>query len=154
HVGACRIDVRGVLRTLIAPRAVKAPVQRLWLFALGGAPGMADRLALPLAVTFFPATRRGRGRRNGRRKVGAGLRDDPRAQLVAEHPGAHLLDLALGQFAELERPERYADEPRHGKPKRTQHIAHFAVLALADREGEPQVRALHAVERRFDRAVL
>ena len=35
-----------------------------------------------------------------------------------------------------------------------QHVAHLAVLALADREGDPHVRGLLAVERRLDRPVV
>ncbi len=35
-----------------------------------------------------------------------------------------------------------------------EHVAHLAVLAFADGEGEPQIRALHAIERCFDRAVM
>ena len=61
--------------------------------------------------------------------------------------------LALGKFAELERPERDADQPVHLQAEMLQHIAHLAVLALADREGEPDIRALLAVERRLDRAI-
>ena len=34
-----------------------------------------------------------------------------------------------------------------------EHVAHLAVLALADGESQPQVRALHAVERGLDRLV-
>ena len=66
----------------------------------------------------------------------------------------HLLDLAFVEFAELERAERDADEPRHGQSEMAEHIAHLAVLALADGEGEPEIRALHAIERGFDRAVM
>src|SRR5215472_7990297 len=81
HVDACRTGGRRVLRVLVVARAVKAATQRLLLFAVGRTPGMADRLALPLAVTFFLALRRGRGGRNERRKIRAGLRDDPRTEL-------------------------------------------------------------------------
>src|ERR1700722_7280300 len=35
-----------------------------------------------------------------------------------------------------------------------EHVAYFAVFAFADGEGEPQVRALHAIERRIDLAVV
>ena len=39
------------------------------------------------------------------------------------------------------------------EPERAQHVPDFAVLALAHGEREPDVGALHAVERRLDRAV-
>src|SRR6516164_4151647 len=35
-----------------------------------------------------------------------------------------------------------------------ENIAHLAVLALADREAEPEVRALYALERRVDLPVM
>ena len=41
----------------------------------------------------------------------------------------------------------------HGETEMAEHVAHLAVLALADREGEPDVGALLAVERRLDRPV-
>ncbi len=40
------------------------------------------------------------------------------------------------------------------EPEIAEHVAHLAVLAFADRQGEPEIRALHAVERRFDRSVM
>ena len=58
------------------------------------------------------------------------------------------------QLAELERPERHADQPRDLQPEMAQHVAHLAVLALADRERDPHVEALLAVERRLDRPVV
>src|ERR1051326_779780 len=155
-----------MLRGFIAPRAVEAATQRLLLFAVRRAPGMTHRFVRPLVPTFVlalllalllacvVAPRRCRRCRRGRRKIRARLGDNARSQLLAQDAGAYLLDLAVGQFAELKRSERHADEPRHSKAKRAENVAHLAVLALADREGEPQVRALVAVERRLDRAVL
>src|SRR5579871_6712455 len=161
HVGAWRTGGSRMLRMLIAARAVKAATQRLLLFAVRRAPGMAHRLvralifalvfALVLPFVVAPRSRRGRKRH---REIRAGLDDQARSELLAQGPRADLLDLALGQFAELERTERHADEPCHGQAERAQHVTHFAVLALADREGEPQVGALDAVERGLDRAVL
>src|SRR5262249_42162897 len=37
--------------------------------------------------------------------------------------------------------------------ERFEHLAHLAVLALADAEGEPDIGALFAIERRLDRSV-
>ena len=96
-----------------------------------------------------------RGRRNFRsREIGAGEPDQALAKLFAQHPCAYLLDRTLGEFAELKRTEGDADEPRDRQPEIAEHVAHLAVLALADRQSEPKIRALHAVERRFDRPVM
>ena len=65
----------------------------------------------------------------------------------------HLLDRAGFKLAELERAERHADQPGDGETEMAEHIAHLAVLALADREREPDVGALRAIERRLDRPV-
>src|SRR5262249_35942739 len=91
-----------------------------------------------------------------RGEIALRLHDHPLAELVAQHAGAYLLDRALRQLAQLERAERDADQPVHLQAEMAQHVAHLAVLALADREGEPDVRALGrlAVERRLDRAVM
>ena len=64
-------------------------------------------------------------------------------------------DRAFVQVAEIEtartttRISRVTCRPRWRK-----HVAHLAVLAFADREREPDIRALLAVERRFDRPVV
>src|SRR5262249_43583129 len=92
-----------------------------------------------------------------RGEIALRLRDHPFAELLAQHARAHLLDRALGKLAQLERAERDADQPVHLQPEVAQHVAHLAVLALADREGEPDVGALLAllaVERRLDRTVM
>src|SRR5207302_1328378 len=96
--------------------------------AVARAAGVAARLrrCLPL-----------RPRNDRCREFALRLRDYPLAELVAQHPGAHLLDLAFGELAQLERAERGADQPVHLQAEVAQHVAHLAVLALADREGEP-----------------
>src|SRR5262249_37869410 len=60
---------------------------------------------------------------------------------------------AVVEIAELERPERDADQPVDPQSERFEHLAHLAVLALADAEGEPDIGALFAIERRLDRSV-
>ena len=66
---------------------------------------------------------------------------------------AHLLDLARRQVAELERPVGDADQAVHREPEMLEHALDLAVLAFAQAEREPDVDALHAIERRLDRAV-
>ena len=75
------------------------------------------------------------------------------AELGAQRLRLDFLHRAVGQFAQLERPERDADQPVHLQPERFEHLAHLAVLALADGEGEPDIGALFAVERGLDRPV-
>ena len=89
-----------------------------------------------------------------RRKIRPGLGGEPRAELIAQGTRLDLLDRAVGQLTELERTERHPDQTIHLQPERAQHVSDLAVLALAHRERDPDVRALHAVERRFDRAVV
>ena len=96
-----------------------------------------------------------RGRRHFRgREIRAREPDQALAKLFAQDPRAYLLDRALGEFAELKRAERDADQPRDRQPEIAEHVAHLAVLALTDRQSEPKIRALHAVERRFDRSIM
>ena len=99
------------------------------------------------------AASRLRGATIGRREIAARLGGDALAELVAQHARLDLDDLAFAQLAELERAERDADQPVHLQPERLDHVAHLAVLALADRHGEPHIGALLAIERRLDRAV-
>ena len=72
--------------------------------------------------------------------------EDALAELLAEHAGRHLFYLAFRQFAELKGAERDTNETGDGQPEMAEHVAYFAVLALADGEGEPSVRSLHAIE--------
>ena len=74
--------------------------------------------------------------------------------MLAQDARGHLFDGTFGEFAQLERTKRHADESRHRETEMTEDVAHFAVLALADGEGEPEVRSLHAVDRRFDLPVV
>ena len=76
------------------------------------------------------------------------------AELIAQHAGAHLGDLAFRQIAEFERPERHADQPVHRQPEMLEHPLDLAVLAFAQAHGDPGVGALLAVELRLDAGVV
>ena len=101
-------------------------------------------------ASAMPATRRNRRWKNPRRKAPRGARRAARAEPACALP----------------RPAPSASSPSWNGPNDTrisrvtveaemaEHVAHLAVLALADRKGEPEVRALHAVERGFDGAVV
>ena len=82
------------------------------------------------------------------------FRDQLLAELFAQSPRAYFLDFARLKLAELERAERDADEPRHVEAEMAEHVAHLAVLAFADRKREPEIGALHALDRGFDGAVM
>src|SRR5436190_19323602 len=75
------------------------------------------------------------------------------AELLVQHLPRHLLDRALCQMAELKGAVREADEPRHRIAEVFEDAAHLTVLALAERQCQPGVGALLAVECRADRAV-
>src|SRR6185312_5764413 len=80
----------------------------------------------------------------------AGLRDHLLAKLLAQHAGLHFLGLAFLDLAELERAVGHADQPVHLEPEMRHHIAHLAVLALADRKHQPDIGALVALQRGVD----
>ena len=87
-------------------------------------------------------------------EIRAGLRRRSSRRAARAAPAVFdFLHRAVGELAQLERPERHADQPVHLQAERLQHVAHLAVLALADGEGEPDIGALLAVERRLDRPV-
>src|SRR6202790_3871387 len=75
------------------------------------------------------------------------------AELVAQHPGLDLLDLAFGEFAQLERTVGHPDQAVHFETEMRHHIAHLAVLALADRKHQPDIGAGITLQRGIDRAV-
>src|SRR4051812_30123019 len=52
------------------------------------------------------------------------------AELLAQVARTPLLDGTLGQIAELERPERHADQPVHRQSEIAEHVLDLAVLAL------------------------
>src|SRR5581483_7358979 len=87
-------------------------------------------------------------------EIGVGLRRKPRPQRLAQLLGYDLLDLAVVEPAQFERPVADANEPVHLEPEVLEHLAHLAVLALANADGEPDIGALLAVERRLDRPVV
>src|SRR3569623_1904580 len=82
-----------------------------------------------------------------------GHRGDLFAVLLAQHTTLDLLDLPLGNFTELERAIRHTDQAIHLETEMRHHVPHFAILAFADREHQPDVSALVALQRRIDRAV-
>ena len=86
-------------------------------------------------------------------KIGAGAGDDLLAKLCTQLGCFDFPHRTVVKIAEVERPERDADQPVHLQAERFKHLAHLAVLALADAEGQPDIGALFAVERRFDRPV-
>src|SRR5665213_3952696 len=86
-------------------------------------------------------------------EVATRFADDRLAQLGAQRLRFDLLHRAIGKFAELERPEGDADQPVDLEPERFEDLAHLAIFALADGKGEPDIGALLAVERGFDRPV-
>src|SRR3954451_10590439 len=86
-------------------------------------------------------------------EIGAGESGDLLAELLAQHPGLDLLDLAFFEFAQLERAVGDADQPVHLEGEMRHHVADFAVLAFADRKPQPHIGALVALQRRIDRAV-
>src|SRR5205823_10240853 len=86
-------------------------------------------------------------------KIRARNGGDALADLLAQCPGLDLLDRAVRQVTELERPIRHADQPVHRESEMPEHVADLTVLALTHGKGQPDVGAPLAIERRLDRAV-
>ena len=78
------------------------------------------------------------------------LRPERRLQRL----GLYFLHGAVLEFAQFERPEGDADQPVHLQVERLQNLAHLAILAFANADGEPDIGALFAIERRLDRPVM
>src|SRR4051794_38801547 len=78
---------------------------------------------------------------------------DLRAQLLSQCAGSYLLDLPRGEIAQPERPEGDPDQPIDGEAEMTKHVLHLAILAFPDRECQPDVVALYAVCRGFNRPI-
>src|SRR5262249_40755176 len=75
------------------------------------------------------------------------------SELLGQHLFWDLGDLTAGQIAELEWSEGEPDQPCHGQPEMIEHAAPFAVLALAQRQRDPGVATLQALEAGLDRAI-
>src|SRR6185295_4374920 len=86
-------------------------------------------------------------------EIGTRKRCDLLAELLAQHAGLDLLDLAFDEFAELERAVGNTDQPVHLEAEMGHDVADLPVLAFADRKHQPDIGALVALQRRIDRAV-
>src|SRR5262249_45703792 len=122
--------------------------------------GLTDAIGIDAAALALRIAPRRRAGRRGRRVApdrGGGIRarpgGDARAAPVAQGPRLHLRDLAGREVGELERAERHADQAVDLEAEVTEHVLHLAVLALPDREGEPHVAALGAMDRGLDRTI-
>src|SRR5215471_5998623 len=114
--------------------------------ALAG--GLEGLLAARHCALFLAAARL-----FGRREIGARLRNDLVPKLLAQHPRFDLRNFALSEFAELKRPIGNADQPVHFESEMRKHIAHLAVLPLPDREDQPDIGPLFALQSRIDGSV-
>src|SRR5262245_64428826 len=87
------------------------------------------------------------------REIGIGLGDDLLTQFYAQLGSFDFCNRSVVDGSEVERSERDTDQPVHLQAQRFKNLAYLAVLALANSEGQPDIRALFAVERRFNRTV-
>ncbi len=140
---------------LVALGALEAAAWLVTFRALGAAAGRAALGAMRAVAAPGRRWRRfvRRAHENRPGEIASRLGRDAVAELIAQHARLHLDDLAVLHLAELERTERHADEAVRLQPERFDHIAHLAVLALADRHCEPHIGALRAIEARLDRPV-
>jgi hypothetical protein len=95
------MDAPGVIRRCAAFRPFSRLLRRVWMRFVS-AHFIAMRFIVP---------RLSRRWRAWRREVGPGQPYQLIAELFAQDSGAHFFDFALTKLAELERPERDADEP-------------------------------------------
>src|SRR5215470_11834887 len=87
-------------------------------------------------------------------EIGIGLGDDLLTQFYAQLGSFDFSNRSVFDVSEVERSERDTDQPVHLQAQRFKNLAHLAVLALANGKGQPDIRALFAVERRFNRTVV
>src|SRR5271166_3336403 len=85
----------------------------------------------------------------GAGKVDAGGLGERWPKLVAHNAGRRLLQAAGHERGQLERPEREADQTVDLEPQMFEHALDLTVLALTKTDGEPDVRALRAIEFRL-----
>jgi len=120
-----------------------APAQWPAVVAVAAGGGRFAAAALGRAVAKhaaqFPAllaaTRRfGRPRGDRGAEIATGLRNDPGTKLRAKIFCFDFLDSALRKRTEPERPEFDPDQAIDLKAEMGKHVAHLAVLALADRK--------------------
>ena len=69
-----------------------------------------------------------------RREVDAGECRHALAELLAQMTRAYLIDLAFGQIAELERPERHPDQPVDRKAEMAKRLGASEVVVSSDPE--------------------
>src|SRR5580704_11520961 len=79
---------------------------------------------------------------------------DAVAELFTQDSRLDFFDLALGKVRELERPERYPDQPVYLQADGAEDVANLAVLAFAYRERQPDIGPLGSIERCFDRPIM
>ncbi len=86
-------------------------------------------------------------------EIRLGVFDEARTELVAERASTDFYSLAFRQVAELERAVGNADQAINLEAESAEDVLDFAVLAFAKTHGDPDVGALHLVERCLDRAI-
>ncbi len=101
-------------------------------------------------VTAWGRDHRGLALDPGSGEIRTGQSRDPVAELITQGPRFHLFDRAFRQIAEPERTERNPDQTVHRQPEMAEHVLNLAVLALSDRECEPDVAALRAIDGGLD----
>ena len=72
------------------------------------------------------------------------------AQLIAQHAGSHLFDLAFAEFAQLKRAEGNADEPRDRQTQMFEHALDFAILAFFEPDVSQNWRRCATFDPGFD----
>jgi len=104
-------------------------------------------------LRIVPVFWRSRGN-DGTGKVRTGERHEPCAELFAQPRACAPPRPRLGEFVELERAERHADEPRDREAEMAEHVSHFAVLALADAKVSHRFDPCTALDCGFDLTVM
>ena len=88
-------------------------------------------------------------------EISAGFFQESFAELVAQHAACGLLRASpSAELAELERPEGKPDQPIDGQAEMFEHALDLAILAFAQAHGQPDIGALHAIERRLDAGIV
>ena len=90
---------------------------------------------------------------NGRFEIALRFGSQFRAKLILQNAGFDFFNCAFFQIAQLERAEGDADEAVHLQAEMFKNALHFAVLAFAQAQGQPDIVALFALQFSIDRAI-
>jgi hypothetical protein len=141
-----------LFRTLATLRLARNPFTLAWLTAIFAF--LLTRLAL-LHFARSAALNNGVGKfiQNWRIEICAGFFHKLFTKLITQNAAANFTHTTFFKIAKLERTKRNADQAPNGQAQCTENVFNFAVLAFAQTNRNPDIRALLTLKRRFNAAI-